>query len=452
MKRLAPVLISVALISLCATSPVSAAAAASLSALQTTVNNARAGDRVVLADGDYTTGGPITISRSGTAAAPITITAATDGGARIGGTAGFVFADGVHHVVLRGFDFRGGSLTVPPTAQANRITRNTFQSGAEGNWVTVSADDTEVDHNTFQNHTKAGVYLQVTGPGDEIAKRTWIHHNYFYNHTFGGSNGGESIRLGYSHKQSKSANAIVEYNLFEKANGDSEAVSIKSSDNIVRYNTIRNSRGFIVLRHGNRSVVEGNLLFGSGIRFHGNDHKIVNNYVYNTGAGRAIVFGSGSEADSGPTSKEHDRPDRVTVAFNTVVGTSSVIDSDGGNFKPKDCVVANNIVKGSSGKLINMTSGATVRYEGNILWGATAGIPSGFRSVDPKLAQDANGLYRLAAGSPAIDTSTGGYPYAGKDFDLQTRSGTFDVGADEYTATAGGRKALTTADVGPKAP
>lgn len=198
MKRLAPVLISVAVTSLFVTGPASAAQATSMSALRSTLNSAAPGDRIVLADGDYTTGGPVTITRSGTADAPITIIAANVGRARIGGSAGFVFADGVHHVVLRGFDFyQGGSLTVPPTARANRITRNTFQSDADGNWVTVSADDTEVDHNTFRDHRKAGVFLQVTGPGSDIAKRTWIHHNHFYNHTFGGSNGGESILLGY---------------------------------------------------------------------------------------------------------------------------------------------------------------------------------------------------------------------------------------------------------------
>ena len=66
-------------------------------------------------------------------------------------------------------------------------------------------------HSTGQFHKggpATGVYLQVTGPGSDIAKRTRIHHNYFYNHQFSGANGGESIRLGYSHKQSKSAYAV----------------------------------------------------------------------------------------------------------------------------------------------------------------------------------------------------------------------------------------------------
>jgi hypothetical protein len=418
----------------------------SVSSLQAAIDSARPGQRLVLADGVHAAGQPVKITKSG-----ITIAAQTVGGTVF--TSGGFQLGAVKNVTIEGFVFDGTSkLDVPVGAQATRITRNTYNGNKDGASLSVSADDVQVDHNTFSNRTSEGVYLQITGPGDDIAKRTWVHHNYFYNHQFKGANGGESIRLGYSHKQSKSANAIVEYNLFEKADGDSEAISVKSSDNTIRYNTIRDSRGYIVLRHGNRSTVEGNLLFNSGIRFHGNDHKIYNNYVENT-RDRAMVFGSGSEADSGPTSKGHDRPDRVTVAFNTLIGTGAVVDSDGGNFNPKDCVLANNIIKGSSGGVVSMHSGSTVKYEGNVIWGGTGGsMPaSGYKSVDPKLAKDANGLFRLTSSSPAIDASVGTYSYVTRDFDPQARSGKPDVGADEYSTSAI-RKALTKADVGPTAP
>ncbi|NKE62756.1 lyase [Lentzea sp. PSKA42] len=417
-----------------------------VSSLQAAIDSALPGQRLVLADGVHQAGRPIKITRSG-----ITIAAQTIGGT-VFTSGGFELGD-VQNVTIEGFVFDGTStLSVPPEAQATRITRNTYNGNKDGASLSVSADDVQVDHNTFSNRTNAGVYLQITGPGSEIAKRTWIHHNYFYNHQFTGSNGGESIRLGYSHKQSKSANAIVEHNLFEKADGDSEAISIKASDNTVRYNTIRNSKGYLVLRHGHRTTVEGNLLFNSGIRFHGNDHKIYNNYVENA-RDRAMVFGSGKEADSGPTSKLHDRPDRVTVAFNTLIGTGAVVDSDGGTYKPKDCVLANNIIKGSSGGVVSMASGSVVKYEGNVIWGGTGGsMPSsGYKSVDPKLVKDANGLFRLASGSPAIDASAGSYSYVSRDFDPQARSGKPDVGADEYSTSAI-RKALTKADVGPTAP
>ncbi|WIY02618.1 polysaccharide lyase 6 family protein [Amycolatopsis mongoliensis] len=422
----------------------------SLSALQSAMDKANPGDTIVLADGSYSAGSTLSIKRSGTSTAPVTVAAEHTGQATITGSKTFAFASGVSNVVLRGFKFRGGaSLSVPAGASNNRLTRNDFQLTTDGNWVTVSGDDTVVDRNVFQNRTSQGVFLQILGPSGGMAKHVHVHHNYFYNHQFSGSNGGESIRLGLSDRQSYTADALIENNLFEKADGDSEAISVKSSDNVVRYNTIRDSKGYIVLRHGNRSTVEGNVLFGSGIRFHGNDHKIVGNYVANSGD-RAIVFGSGDEADSGPTSKLHDRPDRVTVAYNTVLGSSSVIDGDGGDFEPKDCVVADNIVKGTSGTLVTLPSGSVVKYEGNITFGAAAGVPS--RNVDPKLVEDAAGLYRLASGSPAIDAGVGSYPFAAKDFDLQARSGAYDVGADEYFASGTTRVPLTKADVGPAAP
>ena len=405
----------------------------------------RPGQRIVLANGVHSSGRRVKITRSG-----ITVAAQTAGRAVFTGKGGIDLGD-VENVTVEGFVFDGESgMDVPAEALGTRITRNTYNGDKSGASLTVSANDVEVDHNTFSNRTNEGVFLQITGPEGKIAQRTKVHHNYFYNHSYTGLNGGESIRLGLSSRQQLSAYAVLEHNLFDKANGDAEAISVKSSDNTVRVNTIRNSKGYIVLRHGNRSTVEGNLLFGSGIRFHGNDHKVFNNYVENTGD-RAIVFGRGSETDSGPTSKKHDRPDRVAVTFNTLIGTGAVVDNDTDTYAPKDCIFANNIIKGSSSKFIEMMSGASVRYEGNIIWGGTADISSGYRSVDPKLVRDSNGLLRLSSSSPAIESSAGTYSYVTRDFDPQSRVGKPDVGADEYSSTAS-RKPLTPSDVGVSAP
>jgi hypothetical protein len=435
-----------ALLSSFVQAPASAAvvSVSNVSSLQAAINSARAGQRILLADGVHRADKPIKITKSKIAIA------AKHPGRAVFSNGGFEFG-AVRGVTLEGFVFNGTStLSVPAEAEGTRITRTTFNGDKSGASLSVSADDVEVDHNTFSNRTNEGVYLQITGPDGKIAQRTKVHHNYFYNHSFSGANGGESIRLGYSFKQQLSAYAVIEHNMFDKANGDPEAISVKASDNTVRFNTIRNSKGYIVLRHGNRTTVEGNLLFGSGVRFHGNDHKVFNNYVENTGD-RAIVFGKGSETDSGPASTSHDRPDRVTVAFNTLVGTGAVVDSDTGTYPPKDCVLANNVIKGSSSKFVDLMSGSTVKYEGNIVWGGSAGISSGYRSVDPKLVRDANGLLRLTSGSPAIETSAGTYSYVTRDFDPQSRVGRPDVGADEYSSSTV-RKPLTPADVGVSAP
>ncbi|MEL6824276.1 MAG: chondroitinase-B domain-containing protein, partial [Calditrichota bacterium] len=41
-------------------------------------------------------------------------------------------------------------------------------------------------------------------------------------------------------------------------------MSVKTCDNIIRYNTFRRSKGTLSLRHGNRNVVDGNFFLGEG--------------------------------------------------------------------------------------------------------------------------------------------------------------------------------------------
>ncbi len=430
----------------------------SISALQSAADAAVPGDRIELTDGTYTTSGSITLRRSGTASAPITVAAQHVGRAEIRGSSGFAFSN-ADFVVVEGFRLtHSGTTTISSGSEHVRFTRNVVQLSGGTNWVTVVGNDAEVDHNTFQNKSTQGVFLQISGPGDhDMAQRTWVHHNYFLNHTFGGDNGGESIRLGLSSRQLASAFAVVEYNLFEHADGDSEAISVKSSDNIVRFNTLRNTRGSIVLRHGNRNLVEGNLMLGStaGLRFYENDHVLINNVIQG-GTGQ-IIAGSGDIADDTDNGTEHARPDRVVVAFNTVVGNGTALLQVGqgtDRLGPNQCTFANNIfVGGGSGALLDIDEATGATWQGNIVFAGTGGNApsSGFRVVNPALTVDAGGLNRLSASSPAINAAVGSYPQVGRDLDLQTRSGTKDVGADEFVSGATPRRPLTTADVGPNA-
>lgn len=458
--------LAVSFVGMTAVAAVPAAAAAaprvvtvsSISQLQAAADAAQAGDRIELANGTYTTSGAITLRRSGTESAPITIAAQNVGGAEIRGTNGFSFADS-DYVVVEGFRFRhSGGVSVPAGSHHVRLTRNVVQlTSSSGNWVTVTGNDVEVDHNTFQSKSTEGVFLQISGPGDAaMAQRTLVHHNYFRDHTFSGDNGGESIRLGYSYRQLSSANAIIEYNLFERANGDSEAISVKSSDNIVRYNTLRDSRGSIVLRHGNRNLVEGNLMLGNtaGIRFYDNDHVIINNVIQG-GTGQ-VIAGSGDVADDTTGSTQHARPDRVLVAFNTVISNrTNVLQVGQGTDRlgPNQCTFANNIFVGSgSGAVLDIDEGTGLTWQGNIVWAGTGGnVPSaGYRVVNPALTTDAGGLRRLTASSPAVDAAVGTHSKVSRDVDVQTRAGTKDVGADEY-ASGPQRRPLTASDVGPNA-
>ncbi|MEU0628542.1 polysaccharide lyase 6 family protein [Streptomyces sp. NPDC005989] len=438
----------------------------SLAELQSAINAAVPGDRIIVADGTYTvpSGGAINVSgRNGTSAAPITIVSKSRGGAVLRGERSFVFA-GSSNITVSGFAFRQSTtLEIPASCSSIRLTRNDFQHVDTGDpyWVVVRANDTKIDRNHFHDKTTAGIFLVVDGPGStDMAQNIQILRNHFSNHSFAGDNGGESIRLGVSGRALSGAHAVVEYNLFEHADGDPEAISVKSSDNTIRYNTIRNSRGGIVLRHGNRSRVEGNYLIGGseGVRLYGNDHVIVNNYLSGLSA-RALVVGSGTTRDhnSGETQDErrgNDACDRAVIVHNTLIGNSSTLSGETRTYEPRDVVIADNLLVGDSGSLVAMGTTTGFTWQTNMLWGAAANgnIPSGgYTRADPKLVTGTDGVARLSAGSPAIGAATLGSPAVADDIDGDSRGSTRDIGADEYSTAPALRHPLTAADVGPNA-
>lgn len=430
----------------------------SLAELQAAIDAAGAGDQIELASGTYATESAIRIvGKAGQPGAPLTVAADRIGRTEITGPYGFDI-DASSYVVLEGFRFtHAAPLRAPANSHHIRFTRNHFELPAEegDHWLNIDGDDCEVDYNTFTNRFNLGVWVSISGPDGGIAQHTWVHHNHFFNHRFDGDNGGEPIRLGLSHKQSYSAFAVIEDNLFEKADGDPEAVSVKSRDNVIQYNTIVDSIGSIVLRHGHRNRVEGNIMLGgrSGIRFYGKDHVIVNNLVANS-TGTGLAIGSGNvEEDHDSTGNE--QVDRVLMAFNTLVGNATSISGEAQRpLGPRDCVVANNIVVGGGPQLVTMPQGAAgFRWEGNIAHGAPAGdIPApGYTEVDPLLYEDAHGIIRIARTSPAVNAAVGSYPTVTLDIDLRARGGVKDVGADELSTHGPQRRPLTRLDVGPYA-
>ncbi|WP_326769610.1 polysaccharide lyase 6 family protein [Streptomyces sp. NBC_01591] len=443
------------------------AAVGSLDELQAAIDRARPGDRIVVADGRYTVPSdrPLTIrNKQGTERAPITVVARSRGGVVLEGEHSFVL-DSSSHVTLSGFSFRQSStLDIPPNCSHIRLTRNDFQlADIEGlHWVMVRADDSKVDHNHFHGKSTLGIYLGIEGAGtEEMAQRVHVFRNYFSDHTFAGSNGGEPIRLGVSPRALSSAHAVVEYNLFERANGDPEAISVKSSDNVIRHNTIRDSLGGIVLRHGNRNRVDGNYLVAGteGVRIYGNDHVIVNNHLAGL-SGRALVIGSGSERDHLPgetpdARRGNDAPDRVVIAYNTLVNNKGTLSGESQRpHEPRDVTVADNLLVGGFGDLVAMAHTVRFTWSGNILWGAAAdgNIPSGgYTRIDPKLVTGPDGVARPAADSPVIDAGTLRRPPVTHDIDGDPRGRSRDVGADEYANRAPRRGPLTPADVGPHA-
>ncbi|MFE0045574.1 chondroitinase-B domain-containing protein [Streptomyces albireticuli] len=446
--------------------PVGASAApvtvSSLDALQKAIDRAVPGDRIVVADGTYTvpSGSALRVSgKKGAGDAPISIVAASRGGVVLQGERGFVFSDS-SDIVLSGFAFRQSTtLEIPANSSRIRLTRNDFKfadvSGLD--WVVVRGDDVKIDRNRFHDRTTEGIFVVLDGADAKtVAKNLHLFRNHFSGHRYTGDNGGEAVRLGDSARALLSAKAVVEHNLFERCDGDPEAVS----ENTVRYNTVRDSRGGIVLRHGNHSTVEGNYLLGGaeGIRVYGNDHLIVNNYLGGL-SGRALVIGSGTTRDhhSGESKEErrgNDACDRAVIVHNTLFGNKGTLSGEGRDHAPQDVVIADNLLVASAGSLVSMGKTTGFTWQGNILWGAASDgtLPTGgYRRADPLLRQESDGVFRLAAGSPAIGAATLKSTSVTEDIDGHPRGSARDVGADQYTTSAPVRRPLTTADVGPNA-
>ena len=282
----------------------------------------------------------------------------------------------------------------------------------------------------------------------------------------------ETIRVGWSELSRSSGFTTIEYNLFENCDGDPEIISVKTCDNIVRYNTFVSSQGTLCLRHGDRTTVNGNFFFGEGkdgtggIRFYGDDHKIYNNYFEGlTGTiwDAALTITNGDADYSTSTSwSKHFRPRNAVIAFNTFVNNLHNIEigyTNNGNYTkaPSNNSIANNIVQGSENELIHIyTQPINMLWESNIMFptgSAVLGITASYtqiKQIDPLLTE-MDSLWFVSSNSPAIDSATGIYDYVIDDFNGQQRINLKDIGADEYSNKPIVRKPLTPDDVGPYA-
>ncbi|MFE5290563.1 polysaccharide lyase 6 family protein [Isoptericola sp. NPDC056618] len=431
------------------------------------------GDRIVLADGEYTM--VKLADKAGTADAPVVVEGATLGGAVV--TGGQLEVARSSHVVVRGLTFRNAT-TLKITASTHvRFTRNDvalrFEPPADPtssrHWLQISGEGSgyhRIDHNAFHDKTLMGNYVTVYGGATQISQHDRIDHNWFGDSPAQPVNGGEAIRLGVSALSDSSSFAVVEHNVFENTDSDPEIVSIKSDDNTVRFNTVRRSAGAFVARRGDRNVIQGNVFLGEGkpgtggVRLYGDDQLVFDNYfegLRGSGYTAALQIDGGDVDGSGSTSA-HWRVHRATVVHNTFVDNTSNVEV-GANYvlPPVDSLVADNLVVGSAGPLFQeLKQPAGVTYSGNVSWptgAATLGIdaaPREVRVVDPLLVRS-GGLWRLRPG-PAMNTAVGTYPFLADDVDGQPRDVRPDVGADEVSSAPVTRRPLDRDDVGPAAP
>jgi poly(beta-D-mannuronate) lyase len=441
----------------------------SLDELQSAIASAKPGTHIIVADGVYTTTNPIVISQKGTAHKPIVISAETIGGAEITGAKGFELVHPAAYVTIEGFKFThgtgreemGGGEFIGAGASHCRYTRNIFQltGKSRGYYLMISGDDTEIDHNSFQNKFTIGQMIIVHGPGTNLmAQHTWIHQNIFTNFPDTHGNNCSAIQIGVSGRSLSPAHSLVENNLFIRCRGENENICNKSCNNIYRFNTFEDHCSELSLRHGNDNIVYANFFLGTdGLRVFGKRDKIYSNYFEDCHRGIHIGNGDGVVPQSKLTA--HDRPDGIQIVFNTIVNcTNSVmmLPRPRNGLGATNITFENNILAG--GKNLVAIDGPMTHsiWRNNLFWGNTNGIgdyAKGFIFEDPKLKRDANGEFHLTRNSPAINHAIGKFSYVTVDMDDQKRGWwKKDIGADEFSTKAPKNRILTPADVGPFAP
>lgn len=223
-------------------------------------------------------------------------------------------------------------------------------------WVTIQGKDNKIINNSFLNKTKRGTLMVVDI--DDKPENHIIAQNIFYNHKAGlngemadkameriNGNSWEVLRVGDSKTSLLPSETEILYNLFVEMDGETELVSIKSGENLIKGNTVKSSQSMISLRHGNDSVVEDNIVLGEGkektggIRVYGENHIIRNNYIEDvrgygdTRAGIALNTGVNDVLNNEPLSqstkgKELNKqwtPKNTKIENNTVINSAQNI-------------------------------------------------------------------------------------------------------------------------------
>lgn len=382
---------------------------------------------------------------------------------------GLLFANG-YSTSGAVIEFRNGSSNIANNCRLTNtaiIDYNPTSRSIGYKWVSIYGQNNRVDHCYLAGKDHLGTTLVVwLKSGGEKDNHHRIDHNYFGPRPPLGVNGGETIRIGTSTYSMESSRTVVEHNLFEHCNGETEIISNKSVNNIFRYNTFFESEGTLTLRHGNWATVHNNYFIGNGknmtggIRVIGEDHLIYNNYFENlrgTGFRGALVVMNGvPDSDL----NRYFQVKRAQILHNTFVNCSETITLGAGSdsertLPPDSCLIANNLVLDDvSSVIIEFEDQPTdLIWQGNIMYGNTLASSGesidGITWLDPGLEQDTSGLWRLSAESPAIDAGTVAYNFIVDDMDGQLRDTNFDVGADEYSTEPVTLRPLTPGDVGP---
>lgn len=440
----------------------------SLSELAKKVAESNPGDKIILPDGVYD-GDTCHITVSGTADQPIVIRSKNIGRAVIQGPIS-IEGDYVH---LVGFHFaQKGNLEIRGTGC--RVSRCVMNDVQVGKWIRVRAgsQQIEIDRCRFQNKTNNKteprgcqlMQIQVRNQGE----KHHIHHNHFVDIPDGKTNNGyETVQLitegNPFDPEPGACGTVIEYNLFERCNGEAEVISVKSNGNVLRRNTFRDCRGGLVLRHGDGNVVTESFFLGDhepragGVRMQGEDQVVVNN-IFRSLSAYGVSMMDGTPDDL------YIRTERALVAFNTffecspalVVGLNHSKHPNG--TAPKDCVIANNAFvmstdpeKRRTVRLVQDDEPENWTWEGNVTDGELGMLErDGIRVAEIEVTHLSNGVVSPTQSSVLMGKAEGTYSDITTDALGHSRGTYQTVGAVAIPSGLEDGGPLVEKDVGPE--
>lgn len=442
----------------------------SVRALQTAINSASSGDIIILANGTYLNN-TLNIAKNN-----ITVKSATPGGVFLNGTSD-INING-NFITFSGFQFTSGDIGLNTVIEVNGdnnvLTQLNFSDYYAQKYIRIK-DGSQYNQITYCNLEKKpaaaaiGCTIQIS-----TSSKTPGYHKIRYCSFkdylgIGGDNGNEPIRIGLGAEYLNVSRTIVENCYFNNTGlGDSESISIKCQENVVRFCTFTNQQNaMLVFRNGDNNVAYSNFFINAGgIRVkEANNIFCYNNYFENSGVG--------SSADAvtyiyvaplvppTTTSPRTTNLNNINFIHNTFINCGTI---DMGGTGATNNTWANNIFFKSSGSIFsNANSGTT--WMGNIRQGTLGiSIPSGMTNTNPLLVTNSDGYKGLSASSPAIDAASSSYPSildialidddpsllfddGGKPRPLTITLK--DVGSDEFTTEATTNHPLTVSEVGP---
>ena len=436
----------------------------------------RPGDKLVLADGEWRDT-QLLFTGKGLPDRPITLTAQTPGKVILTGQSNLRLAG--EHLVVSNLVFRDGWS---PTGEVVAFRRNRAERANHSrvtgividgfnkpdraqsdNWVALYGQHNRFDHGHLVGKTNLGTTLVVVRDEEQgLDNRHRIDHNWFGPRPNLGSNGGETIRVGTSHDSLSDSNTVVEDNWFEHCDGEVEIVSNKSGANVYRRNVFFESRGALVLRHGDGNLVEDNVFLGSrkahtgGIRVINRGQTVRNNYLEGlAGENFASALGVMYGVPDSPINR-YTQVDGAVIEHNTFVNVRGVLlglgKDEERSLAPVNSRFARNLIVGESDPVSVPGDVSGITFEGNVQSPrATAAIAEGFNARAVRLIRSADGLSRpeeeMDAGArrdlrvvPRVATGVPWYPKRGPSVALEAGASR-DVAPGEDTLTTAVAKA-----------